>query len=89
MKLDEEPRLRHARDLPIECGPDPAGEEVRDQAVDCLTLSRHGPPLGRRYLGADLDELGPVRAVGQPVLAELKRADQRPVDDEVGVAPDR
>src|SRR5829696_8833906 len=52
LQLDEEPRLCHPRDLSTECGPDPVGKEVRDQAVDCLTLRRHGAALRRRDLGA-------------------------------------
>ena len=87
--LMKKPGLGDAGDLALECGADPVGQEMGDQAVVCLPLRRHGAALGRRDAGADLDQLGAGGVGRQAVLAELQRGDQRAVHDEVGVAADR
>ncbi|MGT2485776.1 hypothetical protein ACU4GA_06680 [Methylobacterium oryzae CBMB20] len=62
---------------------------VGDQPVDGLALGRHGAALGRRDLLADLRQLAERNVGGEPVRAEPAGGDERPVHDQVGVAPDR
>ena len=75
---------------------DPAHDELADLvreisgdiAVDRLALRLHRAPFEPRNLLADLLELLRVRR-RETALAELVGADQRAVDEQVGVAPDR
>ena len=73
---------------PRERRADAVGEPVGDEAVDGVALGRHRPPLGGGDLRGDFGELV-LGAVGQPAFAELQRADQRAMDDQVGIAADR
>ena len=60
-----------------------------DQTVDRLAFRRHGATLGGRNALGHVAEHGGGRLAGQSVIAETKCADQRAVDDEIGIAPDR
>ncbi len=78
-----------AGDAAFETGADAVGEEMRDQPVFGLALGQHGAPLGGGNLGADLGQHRHVERVGQAVRAELERADQAAMHDQIGVAADR
>src|SRR5690606_26419991 len=75
---------------------DPAGEgradvlfqEGGDVAVHGVALGRHRAALGLGDVFGDAAQLGDL-AVGQAVRAQLQPPDQPPVDDQVGIAPDR
>ena len=69
-------------------GADAVGEMGRDQPVDGLALGRHRAPLGGRNVLGDLRQFAAAHVV-EAAVAEIERADQRPMDDEVGVAADR
>ena len=60
----------------------------RDNAVDGLAFRRHRAPLGGRDMLGDLRQLARAHVV-EAALAEIERADQRPMDDEIGVAANR
>ena len=59
-----------------------------DEPVHRLALRRHGAALGGGDARGDLGEFG-RRRVGQGAFAELQRADQGAMHDEIGVAADR
>ena len=73
---------------PSKIGADLVAQELGDEPVDRLALGRHGAPLGRRDLRGDLRQLCRID-VGQAIAAELQRADQRAMDDQIGIAADR
>ena len=89
VELDEQARARDARYVAVEGGADPVGEEVRDQPVGGLALGLHGAALGGGNAGGDFRQRTDVGALRQPVGAELLRADQGAMHDQVGVAADR
>ena len=89
VELDEQPRPGDAADAAFEGRADLLAQEMRDEPVDRLALRLHGAPLRAGNIGRDLAERAHVVAVRQAVVAALHRADQRPVDDEVGIAADR
>ena len=62
-------------------------EEGGDVAIHGVAFGGHRPPLGRRDLFGDGGQFGDL-SVRQPVLAQTQRADQAPVHDQVGIAPD-
>src|SRR5208337_1190918 len=77
---------RYTGDPRFKQGADAVREMRRHQPVDRLALGRHRAPLGRGYMLGDLREF-PAAHVVEATLAEIERPDQRPVDDEIRVAP--
>src|SRR5262245_55217137 len=75
--------------MPVEGGADAVGEEVCEQAVEGLALRLNGAALGGGDLCADLAQRRNVLMSRQAAGAELQRADEAAMDDEVGVATDR
>ena len=75
--------MRAAKD-----GADAVGEIGGDEPVDRLALGGHRAALGGRNVLGDLRQF-PPRASRKAAVAELQRADQRAMDDEIGVAADR
>ena len=67
---------------------DLVGQMRRDQPVDGLALGRHRAAFGGRNVLGDLREFAAAHVL-QAVVAEVQRADQRAMHDEVGVAADR
>ena len=57
----------------------------RYNAVDGLPFRRHRAPFGGRDMLGDLRQFARAHVV-EAALAEIERADQRPMDDEIGVA---
>ena len=90
VELDEQAGARDAGDAAFEGRADAVGEEMRDQPVDGLALGLHGAALGGRD-AAPRSRPSAARscAVRQAVGAELQRADQRAMHDQVGIAADR
>ena len=73
---------------PVKVAPIAISEKMRDQAVDGFALGRHGAALGRGNLRRDFAERPAVASGRQAVVAELQRADQGAVDDEIGITAD-
>ena len=69
-------------------GADPVAHMGGDQPVHRLALGRHRAPLGRRNALGDVGEFARAQVL-EPAGAEVQRADQRAMDDEIGVAADR
>ena len=59
-----------------------------DQAIGGLAFGRHGAPLRARNALGDIGEFLD-RHIGLAAWPEVQRADQRAMDDEIGVAADR
>ena len=89
VELDEQAGAGDAGDAALEGGADAVGEEMRDQPVVGLALGHHGAALGGGNLRRDLGQLLAVGALGQRAVAELERADQPAMHDQIGVAADR
>ena len=83
----EEAGARDAADARLKDGADAVGQMRRDEAVDRLAFRRHRPPLGGRDMLGDLREFARAHVV-EAAIAEVQGADQRAMDDEIGVAPD-
>ena len=73
---------------PGKTGADPVGEEGRDIAVRGVALGGDRAPLGA---GDMLAHLGEARAFlgADAARAQAEAADQRAVDQQIGIAPDR
>ena len=88
-QLHEQAGAVHAGDAAVEGGADAVGEEMRDQPVVGLALGQHGAALGGGNLRGDFGQRLDVGGLGQAVVAELERADQPAMHDQVGIAADR
>ena len=87
-ELDEQPGVGGAGDAALETGADLFGEEGRDQAVGGLALGGHGAALGGGNARGDFGQLFAAH-LGQAAGAEVQRAHQRAMHDQIGVAADR
>ena len=87
-QFDEQADAGDAGDARPEHGADPVGEMSRDKPVDRLAFGRHSAALGGRNVLGDLRELAAAHVV-EPAVAKPERADQRAMNDQVGVAADR
>ena len=72
----------------LKVAPMRVGQVRRDQPVLGLALGRHRAPLGPRNAFGDVGQRM-RRRVRQAARAEIQGANQRAMDDEVGVAADR
>src|SRR5690606_38815063 len=84
----EQPRLGDTRDSRLERLFKTRGKMFRYEAIDGFALGSHRAALGGRNQCRDFFEPR-FLLVGDAVRAETMRADQRSMDDEVGVAADR
>ncbi len=89
VELHEQAGAGDAGDAALEGGADAVGEEMRDQPVVGLALGHHGAALGGGDLRGDLGQLLAVGRSRAAAVAELERADQPAMHDQVGVAADR
>ena len=60
-----------------------------DQTVDGLALGSHRAPLGAGDALGDIGQLIRAPMSGETARSEVQRADQRAMDDKIGVAADR
>src|SRR6266851_9604010 len=93
LERDEEPEAGDAVDAAGEAGADPGREVGGGIAVDGAALGGGGAALGLRDMRADRGE-GGERQLAAAALAEILAglvvaADQRAMDEEIGIAPDR
>src|SRR5262249_26319760 len=89
VEFDEQSGARHPRNMPVENRSDATGEEMDDQPIGGFALRLHGPPLGGRNVSRDFGKAARIRAVRQTVRPKFECADQRAMDNEVGIAADR
>ena len=92
VELHEEAEAGDAGDCAFELGADAVGEVGGEVAVGGVALGHHRAALGHGDVLAGLGEaflLGGRQAVVLGIRAPAVGADQRAVDDEVGVAADR
>ncbi len=89
VQLHEQAGAGDAGDAAVEGGADAVGEEMRDQPVVGLALGHHGAPLGGGNFRGNLGKPLVIGGLGQGAVAELERADQPAMHDQIGVAADR
>src|SRR5690349_16437376 len=89
IELDEQTGARHPGNMPVENCTDAIGQEVRDQPIGGLAFGLHGAAFGYGNISRNLGKASRVGRIRQTVRAELVRADQGAMDDEIGVATDR
>ena len=89
VQLHEQAGAGDAGDAAVEGGADAVGEKMRDQPVVGFALGQHGAALGRGNLRGDFGQRLGVGGLGQAAVAQLERADQSAMHDQVGIAADR
>src|SRR5881227_3397070 len=89
VELDEQPGACHPGNMPVENCTDTIGQEVRNQPIGGLAFGLHGAAFGCGNISRNFGKASRVGSIRQSIHAELERADQRAMDDEIGVATDR
>src|SRR5579871_2266312 len=88
VQADEQAEAGDARDPARENLADAPGKEAGDIAIDGIALGRGGPAFSRGDMLADGFEPGTC-ARRESAVAELAAGDERAMNKEVGIAPDR
>src|SRR5690606_12997930 len=63
------------------------GQILREKTIRCLALSQHGAAFGGGDMLGDAAELG-LLLIGLAIVTQAKSSDERPVNDQIGVAAD-
>ena len=87
VQFHEQADAGHARDAAGKDCADAIGQMRGDHTVDGFPFGGHRPPFGGGDVLGDLRHFARAHVV-EAARTEVERADQRAMDDEIGVAPD-
>ena len=89
VEFDKESGARDRGNVAVENRADAVGQEMGDQPIGGFTFGFHGPAFGSGDVRRNLGKPARIGVVRQAVGPELERADQRAMDNEIGIAADR